>query len=72
MENFENANNQLSQAEAMGALEAILGRMKQTGAVDEEPDMIEAIRVQLNDGRLTPTEAVARAEAIESARQNYH
>lgn len=56
----------------MSALEAILGQMKQTGAVDEEPDMIEAIRVQLSDGRLTPEEAVARAHAIEMSRQNYH
>lgn len=69
---MENEKGAPSVGEALAELAGIEGQMNVTGAVDVEPEQLNALREKLLSGQITPTEAVASARAILSRRQDYH
>lgn len=72
--NFESMGNArpASPHEAMAKIMAIQGQAEVMGANDYEPSAFKRIQTRLEDGEITPEEAVREAEGILGNKQDYH
>lgn len=71
MEN-EPANNQPNFSEAMKRIHGILAEVSVMGANDSEHESFRTVIAELQAGKITPTEAIAQAEAIKGGKMDYH
>jgi len=53
-------------------IQTILQEMRATGAVDQEPSLIEDVLQRYRDGLISGSEAVAEVRRIADSRQDYH
>jgi hypothetical protein len=68
----EPKNNQPNFSDAMMRVQAILGEVSVMGANDSEFEGFRTILAELQAGVITPTEAIAQAEAIKNSKMDYH
>lgn len=62
----------ISKSDALSRIEAIRCVVHAMGAVDTEPSFLNQLSSQVDSGNLSPTDAVAQAEAMLASRQDYH
>ena len=66
MENFEQSSPTVNQA--LQELHAVRGMLQAEGNVDAEPDMLNTIQRELENGDITPAEAIYRVRHIQAER----
>ena len=66
MENFEQSSPTVNQA--LQELHAVRGMLQAEGNVDAEPDMLNTIQRELENGDITPAEAMHRVRDIQAER----
>lgn len=59
-------------AEAMLIISAVEQDIYTTGAVDSEKDQIQNLRDLLQNGEITPDEAIVRVRALEGTRSTHY
>lgn len=72
MENSNSKETVVSYSEALARIASIEQQAQVMGANDYEPSAFNRLREELEQGSLTPTEAVRRAQAILDSKQDYH
>ena len=72
--NFEKIPNQaeLTINDALTQIEAIKGAIAAMGANDSEFDSIQHICKELQNGKLTPVDAVNQVQGIQDSKSAYH
>jgi len=72
MENESSLNNQPNIGEAMMRVQGLMSEVSVMGANDVEFEGFRLILSELQEGKITPTEAIAQAEAIRGGKMDYH
>lgn len=65
-------NNQPNFSEAMMRIQGIMAEVSVMGANDSEFESFRSVIAELQAGKITPTEAIAQAEAIKGGKMDYH
>ncbi|MBY0538084.1 hypothetical protein K2P47_01650 [Patescibacteria group bacterium] len=71
MENEPN-NNQPNIGEAINRIHGLMAEVNVQGANDSEFESFRIVISQLQAGTITPSEAIAQAEAIKGGKMDYH
>ena len=72
MENEPTKDIQLNLSEAMMRIQGILAEVSVMGANDSEFESFYRIQRELQEGILTPTEAIIQAQSIKDSKMDYH
>ncbi|MES2749354.1 MAG: hypothetical protein V4668_03265 [Patescibacteria group bacterium] len=72
MENEPIKDTRPNVSEAMNRVQGILAEVSVMGANDSEFESFNKIISDLQAGLITPTEAIAQAEAIKGGKMDYH
>jgi len=73
IENFSNSTEgEMTHNEARQHIEAVRAQIASIGANDSEFDVLDGIIEALEDQRITPQEAVDRANGVRDSKQSYH
>jgi hypothetical protein len=59
-------------ADAMAEIQAMLGMMHASGAMDEEGPFVQSLMEKIDRGTLSPAEARNQLRAKVASQQNYH
>ncbi|MFT7507797.1 MAG: hypothetical protein ACI92I_000966 [Acidimicrobiales bacterium] len=71
--NIENGEQQpLTKGSARVQIEAIRAQINTMGANDSEFSSIDTIIIKLEDGEITPEEAVTLTQGVMDSKQDYH
>lgn len=72
MENEPTKNEQPNMNEAMKRIHGLMAEVSPMGANDSEFADFEIVLRKLQAGEITPSEAIAQAEAIKGSKMDYH
>lgn len=68
----QDVNPEKARNEAMKTLDGIIAELAPTGALDSEIPVIQQLQGALMAGKITPEEALQRAENLRAGRNDYH
>ena len=73
MNEFESqAEKEITQGEARQHIEAVRMQVMQMGGNDSENESLNRVVEQLENGAITPVEAMAQADGVRDSKQAYH